>query len=359
MANKNQVITPWEVSGKIDYDNLIERFGTEPISPELLNRMRKHAGHLQYMLRRGVFYSHRDLGNILDHYEAGGRFALYTGRGPSGPVHLGHLIPWVFTKHLQDVYGCKLLFQFTDDEKMLIREDYDEKITSHWVYENALDVMALGFDPDKTEFIDNLHHTSKMYPIALKVAKKITGSTMRSVFGFNDESNLGIMFFPAMQAAPCFLESEREGEPIPCLIPAGIDQDPYWRLTRDIAKKIGYPKPAQIHGRILPGLTGNAKMSSSQPETALYTTDVPELVEKKIQSAVVPDNRANCSIYLFHYYLVTESDDEVNEIHHECISSQRSCEECKSDMIYRVNRFLRGHQQRRKLIGKSVERMLE
>lgn len=358
MANK-AVITPWEVSGDIDYDYLVERFGTKRISEALLDRMRDDSGRLHFMLSRGVFYSHRDLDIILDHYEDGGRFCLYTGRGPSGPVHLGHLIPWVFTKYLQDRYGCKLLFQFTDDEKMLIREDYDAEITGHWVYENALDLMALGFDPEKTEFIVNMRHASKLFPIALKVAKRLTNNTIRAVFGFNNSSNLGIMFFPSMQAAPCFIESERAGEPVPCLIPAGIDQDPYWRLTRDVAKKIGYPKPAQIHGRMLPGLTGDAKMSSSKPETAIYVTDVPELVKCKILNADVPEERALCPLFKYYYYLLTESDDEVNEVLHECINKNRSCEECRYDLINKINKFLESHQRRRKLIAKSVKQMLE
>jgi tryptophanyl-tRNA synthetase len=358
VANK-ATITPWDVMGKIDYKNVADKFGTTQLGPDTIDRMESHAGRYHYMLRRGVFYSHRDLDVILDHHENGGRFVYYTGRGPSGPVHLGHLIPWVFTKHLQDTYGCKLLFQFTDDEKMLIRDDFDAETTDHWVYENALDLMALGFKPEKTEFIVNMRHTAKLFPIALKIAKRITGSTMRSVFGFNDKSNLGVMFFPSMQAAPCFLESERAGEAGPCLIPAGIDQDPYWRLTRDLAKKLGYPKPAQIHGRMLPGLTGNVKMSSSRPETAIYLTDVTALVEWKIRSADTPADRVDCPLFLLHYYLLTESDEEMDELRQDCRVKCKSCDECKMETAAIVNRFLRKHQRRRKLMGKSVERMLE
>lgn len=359
MAKKPNHITPWDVSGKIDYQELAQRFGTRLLSDEILERMTKHAGREHFMLRRGIFYSHRDMDVILDHFDGGGQFALYTGRGPSGPVHLGHLVPWIFTKHLQDIYGCKLVFQFTDDEKMLIREDYDAEITSHWVYENALDLMALGFDPDKTEFIVDMKHTAKLFSIALRVAKKITWSTMRAVFGFNEDSNLGIIFFPTMQIAPCFIESERSGEPVPCLIPAGIDQDPYWRLTRDVATRLGYPKPAQIHGRMLPGLTGNAKMSSSMPETAIFTSDIPELVEKKVLHMVTPVDRGNCLAYLLHYFLLTESDEEVNALYHECTVNQKSCLECKMELAEHVNKFLDAHQRRRRLIGKSVEKMLE
>ncbi|VDN04106.1 unnamed protein product, partial [Onchocerca ochengi] len=45
---------------------------------------------------------------------------IYTGRGPSsGSLHLGHLIPFVFTKWLQDVFDVPLIIQITDDEKFL------------------------------------------------------------------------------------------------------------------------------------------------------------------------------------------------------------------------------------------------
>jgi tryptophanyl-tRNA synthetase len=38
---------------------------------------------------------------ILDRYEKGKPFFLYTGRGPSsGSMHLGHMIPFMFTKYV-------------------------------------------------------------------------------------------------------------------------------------------------------------------------------------------------------------------------------------------------------------------
>lgn len=41
----------------------------------------------------------REFDRILDRYEQGKPFFLYTGRGPSSDsVHIGHMIPFVFTK---------------------------------------------------------------------------------------------------------------------------------------------------------------------------------------------------------------------------------------------------------------------
>jgi len=78
---EEMVVTPWEVSGKIDYEKLIQQFGTQPITDELLERLKKHTGKLHLQLQRKLFFSHRDLDWILDRYEAGQKFVLYTGRG--------------------------------------------------------------------------------------------------------------------------------------------------------------------------------------------------------------------------------------------------------------------------------------
>ena len=372
MAEKEgeMVVTPWQVSVDVDYDQLIQRFGTQPISEEILNRIKRHSGELHPQLRRRVFFSHRDLDYILDEYEKGREFILYTGRGPSGPVHLGHLVPWTFTKHLQDVFGAKLFFQITEDERLLIREGFDEDTVRYWASENALDLMTLGFDPENTEIIANIRHVHKLYETALKVARKTTASTAKAIFGFGDDSNIGIIFFPAMQAAPCFLASDRSGEAVPCLVPAGIDQDPYWRMTRDIARKLDYPKPAQIHCRLLPGLKGDAKMSASQPETAINTIDTPEAAERKLLEAftggrlTVKEQRelggdpSICTIYAYNYFLFEEDDERLADLEQECRSGTIICGECKARLAEVVKRFLIDFQKKRERTREVLDQFL-
>jgi len=73
-----------EVEGHVDYNKLMALFGTQPIDEVILARFKKLTGSTPLMLRRQVFFSHRDLNWILDQYEAGEKFVLYTGRGPSG-----------------------------------------------------------------------------------------------------------------------------------------------------------------------------------------------------------------------------------------------------------------------------------
>ena len=112
-------LTPWEVEGEIDYNKLIKQFGTEPITKTIIDKVMKLTGDVHPMLKLQYFFSHRDFDWILNKYENGEKFYLYTGRGPSGMVHMGHLLPWFFTKYLQDKFGSDLIFQLTDDEKFL------------------------------------------------------------------------------------------------------------------------------------------------------------------------------------------------------------------------------------------------
>jgi len=109
--SKEQIITPFDVSGgvdeqgrpvAIDYDKLIDRFGSQKIDNNLLERFERVIGHKAHrLMRRGMIFSHRDLTVILDKYESGVPFFLYTGRGPSSDsMHVGHSIPFEFTKYV-------------------------------------------------------------------------------------------------------------------------------------------------------------------------------------------------------------------------------------------------------------------
>ncbi len=367
--NEEMVVTPWEVSGKIDYDKLIREFGTQPLTPEILERIQKHTGTLHPQLRRSVFFSHRDLDWILQRYEAGEKFVLYTGRGPSGPVHIGHLAPWIFTKYLQDKFGAKLYFQITDDERYLYNDKFSMAEPQKWAYENALDLIALGFDPKKTRIIMDTKNMGVMYDLALRIAKNVTFSTARAVFGFQESTNIGLVFYPAVQAVPAFLESYLVGHNVPCLIPAAIDQDPYWRMTRDVAPKLGYYKPAQIHCRFVPGLGRGGKMSASMPETAIFTIDPPEMAAKKVMSAftggraTVEEQRrlgANpdiCSVYAYDYFLFME-DKEIEDLRFNCLSGNIMCGECKQTLAERVRKFLVEHQEKREKAKDHFEEYL-
>jgi len=366
---KNEmVVTPWEVKGEVDYERLIREFGTQPLTEELLQRIAKHTGELHLQLRRKLFFSHRDLNVVLDLYEKGVKFVLYTGRGPSGPVHIGHLVPWIFTKHLQDKFETRLYFQMTDDEKFVVEDKLKLDEVKNFGYENALDLIALGFKPENTFIIFDIKDIDLLYDIALEVAKRTTYSTARATFGFQDSTNIGWIFWPAIQAVPCFIHAKLTGENVPVLIPAAIDQDPYWRITRDIAPKLGYYKPAQIHCRFLPGLGRGGKMSASEPETSIFTIDPPDVVKGKIWNAftggraTVAEQRklggdANiCTIFQYFAYLFEEDDKKLAERKRKCKAGEILCGECKTKLTEKINKFLAEHQRKREKARNIVEK---
>jgi len=362
------VVTPWEVRGKVDYERLIREFGTQPLTDELLQRLAKYTRGLHLQLRRKLFFSHRDLDTVLDLYEKGTKFVLYTGRGPSGPVHIGHLVPWIFTKQLQGAFDTRLYFQMTDDEKFVVDDERKLAETTETGYDNALDLVALGFKPENTFIIYDVQDIDLLYDIALEVAKRITYSTAKATFGFQESTNLGWVFWPAVQAVPCFIHKKLTGENVPALIPAAIDQDPFWRITRDIAPKLGYFKPAQIHNRFLPGLGIGGKMSASEPDTAIFTVDPPDVVKRKVWNAftggkgTVAEQRkegANpdvCSVYQYFLYLFEEDDKKLAERERQCRTGGILCGECKKDLTERINRFLAEHQKKREKARDKIEK---
>lgn len=364
-------VTPWEVKGSIDYDALIKEFGISRIDEALLKRVKKHTGELHHLLRRGIFFAHRDLSTVLDEYEKGNRFFLYTGRAPSGPVHLGHLVPWMFTKWLQEKFDVELYFQFPDEEKFLFKQNLEWDEGQRYLQDNMLDVIALGFKPSKTKFLVDTKHAHLMYPEAVKVAKRITFSTVKAVFGLTPENNIGSIFYTAMQAVPAFLPSVLKKKNMPCLIPHAVDQDPHFRISRDVIPKLGYMKPASIQCRFLPGLQGmDGKMSASEESTAVYTTDSADVVRSKIMKyafsggqPTIEEHRkkgGNPTIDVSYQWLLffEEDDKKLQNIYNDYKSGKLLTGELKQILVDKINAFLKVHQKKREQAKKVVQKYL-
>ncbi|KAF9598582.1 hypothetical protein IFM89_028209 [Coptis chinensis] len=290
---QEQVVTPWEVAakgdGKIDYDKLITKFGCQKLDHSLIDRVQRLTGQLPHVfLRRGVFFAHREFDQILNAYEKGDKFYLYTGRGPSSEsLHLGHLIPFLFTKYLQDAFKVPLVIQLTDDEKSIWKNITVEE-SKRLARENAKDIIACGFDVNRTFiFSDFGYMGGAFYENVVRVAKCVSFNQVRGIFGFDNESNIGKIGFPPVQAVPSFPSSFPHLFPgeskLRCLIPCAIDQDPYFRMTRDVAPRIGYDKPALIESLFFPALQGEAgKMSAGDPNSAIYLTDSDKMIRNKV-----------------------------------------------------------------------------
>ncbi|MEM4358973.1 MAG: tryptophan--tRNA ligase [Candidatus Bilamarchaeaceae archaeon] len=355
-------VTPWEVEGIIDYNRLIKEFGTKEIDDALRSRLEKAAGESHVMLRRGFIFSHRDLELVLDDYEKGKGFFLYTGRGPSGPMHIGHLLPLIFTKWLQERFDVNLYIEITDDEKFLFKRELSWEDVSRYSEENILDIAAVGFNPDKTFIFKDSEYIGHCYPLLMKIAKKITFSTAKAVFGFTNETNVGAIFYPAYQIVPTFFEKKR------CLIPNAIDQDPYWRIQRDIAESLGYLKASAIHSKFIPPLQGvTGKMSSSVADTAIWLSDDEKKVSEKIMKyafsggqPTIAEHRKKggkpeIDVSFQWLKILFEPDDKkLNTIEQDYRSGKLLTGELKKILIDKINEFLMEHRRRREKV--DVER---
>lgn len=378
----DDIVDPWKVESKsakgVDYDKLIKRFGSSRVDQQILDRIEKVTGKpVHHLLKRGIFFSHRDLGVVLDLYEKKKPFFLYTGRGPSSDaMHLGHLIPFIFTKWLQDTFDVPLIIQLTDDEKFLWK-DLSLEECHRLAIENAKDIIACGFEKDKTFIFadtDYISQSRAFYTTMCRIQKCVTFNQARGIFGFQDTDCIGKISFPSIQAATSFSAAFPQifngRKDIPCLIPCAIDQDPYFRMTRDIAPRLGYHKPSLIHSTFIPSLQGaQTKMSGSDPNSSIYLTDTPKQIKTKINKyafsgggATVEEHRekgGDCEVDISYKYLTffLEDDEKLEQIRKDYTSGELLTGYLKKDLIMLLQEIVAKHQEKRKQI--TDEEVLE
>lgn len=369
----------------VDYDKLIERFGTKKITPELLARFEAAIGmKTHHFLRRGIFFSHRDFEFILKTHEEKKPIYLYTGRGPSSmAMHVGHLLPFIMTAWLQKAFNCPVVIQMTDDEKRAVDPNITEEMAVKFSIENSKDIIACGFDPEKTLiFSDMLVQSQEIHlPRLLRVADTIgsmfTNNKVRSTFGFEGDTNIVVNGFPSLQAAPAFSCTFEnvfglgpKDKPMVCLIPCGVDQDVYFRLTRDVAQRLKHPKPALIHSQFFPALQGlRTKMSASNELSAIFLTDTPAQIKNKINKyafsgggATIDEHKANggncdidTSFQFLRYFL--EDDEKLECIRKSYSSGEMLSGELKKEAIAVIQKLVAEHQERRAAVTDEVVKM--
>ncbi len=362
-------VTPYEVSGEVDYDRLVKEFGTSLISEKIKKRLAK----THPLLRRGIYFSHRDFDKWLDAHDSGKKVSVITGRGPSEKMHLGHLVPFLVAKSLQEEFDCDVFIPISDDEKFYVKENLTYEKSIEFSNDNILDLIALGFKPGKTFIFEDFVYTD-IYKFAARIAKRITYSTAKAAFGLKPENNVGWSFYPAMQAAHILFPQFYSKEKHISVVPVGIDQDPFIRLTRDIAshKDFDLIKPSALHACFIPSLNGGAKMSSSEgAEQVIYLSDKPEEVKKKINKyafsggqATIEEHRkkgGNPDIDVSFQYLkmfFEPDDDKLQKIYDNYKSGKLLTGELKAILIEKINKFLSEHQKKREQAKKQIDKFV-
>ncbi|SFS34591.1 tryptophan--tRNA ligase [Halostagnicola kamekurae] len=356
-------VTPYAVEGDIDYEKLTERFGADPLTDEQIARFPDHP-----LVRRRTFYAARDVDRYLEAAESGAPHSIVTGRGPSGPMHLGHVLPLYLAKRFQRETGATVYIPLSDDEKFLAKDQSFADIGER-TRDNLRDVLAVGFDPDRTRIVVDTADADVIYPIAVRLAKHLTPATVEGVYG--EQETVGLQFYPAVQATHLLLPQLVAGRQ-PTLVPIAVDQDPHVRVCRDVAAKEALPvdKPGALLGRFLPSLEGPGKMSSSGDAPSIELTDDPDTVAETIRTHAYTGGQPTLEQHRerggdpsvdvpFQYlrFFFEPDDDELERLAADYRAGDLLSGELKAIAIDRITDFLADHQRRRSELGSLADEL--
>lgn len=333
------MIDPWG-SSIIDYDKLTEQFGIKPFTDVV-----DDIPHASKLMTRGIIFGQRDYNKITDALNNNKPFATMTGMMPSGKMHIGHKMVVDQLKWYQEK-NADIYVSIADMEAYAARGISKEKSRELALNEYITNYIALGLDVTR----DNFHlylqsENDDVKNLAYIIGKKVTFNQMRSIYGFNNSTNIAHIYTPLLQVADILHpQLKKYGGPKPVIVPVGPDQDPHIRLTRDLASKFneeyGFIEPSATFHRFMTGLTGE-KMSSSKPKSAIYLTDSLKDAVKKVKSAKTGGRESlkeqkelggmpdKCSIYELLVYHLIDDDKKLEEIRSKCLSGEILCGNCK------------------------------
>ncbi|MBP2172229.1 tryptophan--tRNA ligase [Methanococcus voltae] len=369
------MITPWEVTDDVNYKNIMENFGIKGIEEAVAKLEEPH----QFM-NRGIIFGHRDFDKIADTINEEKKFAVVSGMMPSGKMHMGHKMVVDQLIYYQNL-GAEIYIPIADLEAYWARDLSFETTKKLAIEEYIANYIALGLNPEKI----NVYLQSKnegVKDLALRLAKRVNFTEMKSIYGFKNETNIGHIYAPLVQVAdilhPQMVENEKLGitgnkSKVPVLVPVGIDQDPHIRLTRDIAnryKDFKFIPPASTYHRFMTGLLGG-KMSSSKPETAIYLTDETtksfkkkvmscktggrETLEEQKEKGGMPEECVIYEICAYHFM----NDKELKELYEDCKSGKLTCGTCKKQCYEKVSEFLTDLKEKRDNAMEVAQKILE
>jgi tryptophanyl-tRNA synthetase len=257
-----------------DNEKLISEFGAEPIS-----KLKELPDF--YTFKRGLIYSHRDFDKFYKALKKGEKCAIVSGFNASGTLHIGHKPVFDTNLYFQREHGIPVFIPISDDESYVSGKVKNQEEALENSKQLVKELLAYGFDPKRTYFIIDQIYTN-IYNLAIKLSRKITLSEIKATYGYKNEDNPGLYFYPAVQAAHILLPQEKFGIKH-VLVPIGPDEDLHLRICRDIAERFGYIKPSVLHSTFLPGLDGK-KMSKSR-DNAVFLKESEESIIKKVKKA--------------------------------------------------------------------------
>ena len=246
---------------------------------------------------------------------------ILTGDTPTGRLHLGHYVGSIENRlALQDPYECYFLIAndhaFTNPARAAAPADIRQS-----VLDIATDWLAVGIDPAKSVmFIQSevpaIHALSWLFSMLIPFNRVMKNPTIKDELrdkGLGDEFPFGFPLYAVGQCADILAFR-------PALVPVGEDQIPHLELCREVARRFDtlycgvnphtqdrdFLKTGGVFPIIEPKLgrvrrlvgtggpspeTGQLMKMSKSLNNAIFLSDDPETVKKKVMGMYTDPNR--------------------------------------------------------------------
>ena len=295
---------------------------------------------------------------------------ILTGDRPTGKLHIGHYFGSLKNRvKMQEEY--ETFIEIADVQALTDNFNNPEKVRKN-IRELALDYLAVGINPEKStifiqSMIPEIAELTVFYSNLVTIARLERNPTVKTEIAqkrdlFGESVTYGFLGYPVSQAADI---TAFKGK----IVPAGEDQEPLIEQCREIVRKFN-----NIYGEVLKepqiflskqkrikGLDGNEKMGKSLGN-AIYLSDTPEEITKKVMSAVTDpgrikkDDLGNPDVCMVAYYhnLFTDKE-EFKEVCEECKEGTRGCVACKKQLAQNIINTLEPMRERRKYYEERPE----
>ena len=179
---RNFEVTPWNVSGDIDYEKLVREFGINPIGT-LPKDFKDNV-----LFRRKIVFAQRDFSRILECIKEKKPFVMMTGLMPSGKFHLGHMIlaqQMIFYQKL----GAKVYIAVADLEAYNARQKNLKELRGIAIDQYLINYAALGLDLKKCDIYfqssrsNNAKKSNAYYTLASNFSRYATFNEFKGVYG--------------------------------------------------------------------------------------------------------------------------------------------------------------------------------
>lgn len=261
---------------------------------------------------------------------------MLTGDTPTGRLHLGHWVGSLENRlQMQNNYDC--YFIIANVQAFTTRMDRPADVHQN-VMEVMMDYLAAGIDPTRSTIflqseIPAIAELTIFFSMLVPYPRVMRNPTIKDEIrdkGLGDNYPFGFLLYPISQVADILVFR-------PQIVPVGEDQIPHLELTREVARRFNqlycnvdphtedadyikqgglFPiietklgRTRRLVGIGAPGPDGNLLKMSKSLNNAIYLSDDPDAIKKKVMAMYTDPKRLkatdkgsveNNPLWLFH-----------------------------------------------------------